>query len=419
MENIYSVRIIRKENQAVEGEYIKQFWMFCGVYVKEFVLEYASNIQDGQEVDCNIFLTEKENIENQDVVKMLCAKREIKINLRYGRFGYISGEKWRKNLGDELKWQLLGNLTDFQDDISGVYDAFCNNDMAYINYICHLYLYQFDLEDNQQFEQNKKEKIIERYIQCLKAIYKPGEGFEGSVYRKFAYLNCGRKINRIYQANRQLPYVNVETIMREAELLNIEDPKFSMGNVLAGLAGLSEYRKEKEAEICLYNAINQEKNQKYSAFIYYSLGHYYETTKHDWSMGWELYKRIESLDPYSYRYKFKYGCKQIREENYESAGNIFMQIYSQMKNRSDDGGIMLLEMEYYYKCAKLLNEMQNQGIILGGNDDTLVETPEMVMYKLNNNKFLNEFLSDEERKEIEGYFKLKMEGHTISKMLGR
>ena len=76
-------------------------------------------------------------------------------------------------------------------------------------------------------------------------------------------------------------------------------------------------------------------------------------------------------------------------------------------------------MEYYYKCAKLLNEMQNQGIILGGNDDTLVETPEMVMYKLNNNKFLNEFLSDEERKEIEGYFKLKMEGHTISKMLGR
>ena len=28
MENLYSVRIIRRENQVVQGVYIKEFWMF-------------------------------------------------------------------------------------------------------------------------------------------------------------------------------------------------------------------------------------------------------------------------------------------------------------------------------------------------------------------------------------------------------
>ena len=39
MENLYSVRIIRRENQVVSGVYIKEFWMFCGVYVNEFIMK--------------------------------------------------------------------------------------------------------------------------------------------------------------------------------------------------------------------------------------------------------------------------------------------------------------------------------------------------------------------------------------------
>ena len=41
MEKLYSVRVIRKENQAVQGVYIEEFWKFCGVYTSEFITEYA------------------------------------------------------------------------------------------------------------------------------------------------------------------------------------------------------------------------------------------------------------------------------------------------------------------------------------------------------------------------------------------
>ena len=46
MRNLYSVRIIRKESQAVQAVYIEEFWKFCGVYTSEFITEYAGTIQD-------------------------------------------------------------------------------------------------------------------------------------------------------------------------------------------------------------------------------------------------------------------------------------------------------------------------------------------------------------------------------------
>lgn len=58
MEKLYSVRVIRKENQAVQGVYIEEFWKFCGVYTSEFIIEYAGTIQDTDLVDCNIILDE-------------------------------------------------------------------------------------------------------------------------------------------------------------------------------------------------------------------------------------------------------------------------------------------------------------------------------------------------------------------------
>ncbi len=405
---IYSIRIIRNQNQAIEGEYIKQFLIFCGVYVREFILEYEKESSDIQEVDCNIFLAETAATEDQMATNKFCAKQEIEINVRYNDCNGSGIEK-RRNYGQQIKQQLLKIFPDMQNDMMKVYDAFVNNDMAYINYICHLYLYQFDLSDN-RLKKNKKEQIIDKYMQCLKEIFKPGEKFEGSVYKKFAYLNCGRKINKICRANRQLPYVNVKTIMEEAKLLSKEDIRFSMGNVLAGLSGITDYEQRPEAEKCLYQALTQEKIQKHSTFILYRLGHYYEADRHDWPIGWELYRKIGTISPNDYRYIFKYGYKKIHEERYEEVKDIFTKIYNEMKKRAETNWISPLEMEYYYKCAKILSvlsEMRKQLSIT-----VPVELPEFILYKLNDNNFLNTFLSNEEREEVKNFFRLKMDGVT-------
>lgn len=427
MENLYSVRIIRREDQAVSGEYIKQFWMFCGVYVREFVVEYAEEIKDDQKVDCNIFLTE--DIKEQNLLKHLLAKKEIYISL--DEHCDLSSMKKRADFGKELENPLLGKFAGLEDDIYEVYNAFVKNDIAYTNYISHLYLYQFDIENienrniNGTSKSNQKEKYIKIYKRCLEDLYKSGTGFVGSIYKKFAYLNCGRKVNRISRANRQLAFFDVEAIVREAHNLSIEDERFSMGDVLAGLTGLTEYETEKEAESYLYNAMKKEIGQKHSAFMYYCLGHYYELERHDWVMGWEQYKQIGGIaDSCNYRFNFKCGCKEFREGKFENAWKIFTDIYDAMKIREERGWIQPLEMEYYYKCAKILSEIPDNQKIYDVFTSEIKRLSEHQVYDILENcmkksKFVADFIGKNSKNQVQKYYRYKMQGHTIDRILGR
>lgn len=424
MENLYSVRIIRKENQAVKGEYIKQFLMFCGVYVREFILEYAEELKDDQEVDCNIFLTE-EGIHEQNLRERLAAGKEICIGDIDGECDLSTIDK-RKKFGKKLEDLLLGRLAEKGDDIYVVYQVFVKYDMAYVNYISHLYLYQFDLyNDESTTKNNLKEKYIQKYKKCLRELYKSGEEFTGSVYKKFAYLNCGRKINRISRANKQLDYFYVAAIVKAAHQLNEEDKRFSMGNVLAGLAGLTEYETERDAESYLNNAMKQEAGQKHSAFLYYCLGHYYELERHDWVMGWEQYKKIASIaDPCNYRFNFKCGCKEFRDGNYENAWKIFTTIYNAMKIRAQREWIQPLEIEYYYKCARILSEipdnMDNFNIFVNEIErPTEYQVYDILENCMKKSKFVEGFIGKRNMNQIQEFYKNKMEGHSINNILGR
>lgn len=415
MENLYSVRIIRREDQAAEGEYIKQFWMFCGVYVREFILEYADEMRDDQEVDCNIYLTEENNNEIE-MFENLLAKKQIYLNLKDEND--LSGVKKRKEFGKLIKETLLCEIANPKDDIYTVYNAFKKNDMAYTNYLSHLYLNQLDLENNTN--QSKKEKFKTSYKKCLDELYKSGEEFSGSVYKKFAYLNCCRKINRICKANREVIDFDVEAIVREAHKLNEIDKQFSMGNVLAGLAGLTEYETERDAERYLYNAVNQERGKKHSAFIYYCLGHYYEQDRHDWRMGWEQYQKMRNVVfPCNYRFYFKYACKEFKERNYENAYKTFSKIYNSLKIREEKGWIQLLELEYYYKCAKVLSSIPNKQEIVGIEIECVekYQPDEILENCIKRNKVVDKFTGD--RKSVQKYYKYKMEGHGIDNILGR
>ena len=60
--NIYTVRVIRNEQQVVQWLYIKEFWMLCGVYVREYIAEQMELISDVQCVDYNIFLRQEQKL---------------------------------------------------------------------------------------------------------------------------------------------------------------------------------------------------------------------------------------------------------------------------------------------------------------------------------------------------------------------
>ena len=137
MENLYSVRIIRKENQVVEGVYIKEFWMLCGVYVNEFVVEYDNTADDYDMVDFNIVLDE-----NIKCIENLKARYRIDI-MKPATKGNadLSSKDKRITYGRQIEEELLqiplvlGWGQKWKQDFKKLYSAFVNSDFAYNNYI--------------------------------------------------------------------------------------------------------------------------------------------------------------------------------------------------------------------------------------------------------------------------------------------
>ena len=146
MEKLYSVRIIRKENQVVQGVYIKEFWMLCGVYVNEFIIEYDNTSIDNDMVDCNIFLDE-------DIMDLVELESKYKINIVKGQIKEdLSSKDKRRKFGrriekDLLKIPLLLEWNnEWKEDFKQLYNAFVDSDFAYNNYLTHLFLNQFSEE---------------------------------------------------------------------------------------------------------------------------------------------------------------------------------------------------------------------------------------------------------------------------------
>ena len=147
MNKLYSVRIIRREDQIVQGIYIKEFFMLSGVYVDEFVLGYDEIASDNDYVDFNIIL------EDGDYLDKLKSRYTIHVN-------------------ETQKWKI---------DFKRIYNDFVKTDFAYNNYLTHLYFHQFS--DDMKLIQ------FEILINCLNSIYEDKESLDGLDCRKFAYLN--------------------------------------------------------------------------------------------------------------------------------------------------------------------------------------------------------------------------------------
>lgn len=410
MENLYSVRIIRKENQVVQGVYIKEFWMLCGVYVNEFVVEYDNIADDHDIVDFNIVLDK--NIKclgslmaryKIDIIKP-ATKGEIDLSSKDKRIEY--GRLIEKDL---LKIPLvLGWGEKWKQDFNKLYSAFVNSDFAYNNYITHIFLNQFD-------EQMKLIQI-EILSNCLRNIYDDNEEVAGLVHRRFAYFNCARKINRISISMKISRAFDDEKIMKVVHYMSVSDEKFTMGNVLAGLIGLSKEELNISGEIYMQKALEKEGCNRYSAFIYYSLAHYYEVDKHNNERAWKLYQNMKKIAPKSYRVLFKCASQKFHEKKYIDSWKDFFEIYNMMEKKVNKRWFQPLELEYYYKCARILNKIpQDVSVIIGIVSIKEEDIQRIEKEDFRKSKFMNNFIFNDKLKEIYvWYFRNKMESHKIS-----
>ena len=405
MEKLYSVRVIRKENQAVQGVYIEEFWKFCGVYTSEFITEYAGTIQDTDLVDCNIILDEDAVYLNR-----LKAKHSVTFsNLK--KHSDLSSRDKRKRIGRKIERELLLKIAELFEwnkeciqDFKKICRAFVELDFAYNNYLAHLFL--------NQFSKDMKLMQIEIFSDCMDMIYTEGAKLKGSPYRKFAYLNCMRKINRICLSEGTRRFFDDELIMKVAHQLSVEDEAFSMGNVLAGLVGLSRRKFWNQGQLYMQEVLDKEGDNKYSAFVYYALAHFIEVEEQDEQEAWKLYHHMGKIAPQNYRMLFKRATELFHKKNPDWC-NEFFQVYKFMKEKEAGGWIQPLELEYYYKCAKILNRIPtdiSEGIGIKHIEEKDIE--EIRKAKFRNSNFMENFIFDNDLKAIyEKYFRTKMKGH--------
>lgn len=405
MEKLYSVRVIRKENQAVQGVYIEEFWKFCGVYTSEFITEYAGTIQDTDLVDCNIILDEDAVYLNR-----LKAKHSVTFsNLK--KHSDLSSRDKRKRLGRKIERELLLKIAELFEwnkeciqDFKKICRAFVELDFAYNNYLAHLFL--------NQFSKDMKLMQIEIFSDCMDMIYTEGAKLKGSPYRKFAYLNCMRKINRICLSEGTRRFFDDELIMKVTHQLSVEDEAFSMGNVLAGLVGLSRRKFWNQGQLYMQEVLDKEGDNKYSAFVYYALAHFIEVEEQDEQEAWKLYHHMGKIAPQNYRMLFKRATELFHKKNPDWC-NEFFQVYKLMKEKEAGGWIQPLELEYYYKCAKILNRIPtdiSEGIGIKHIEEKDIE--EIRKAKFRNSNFMENFIFDNDLKAIyEKYFRTKMKGH--------
>lgn len=405
MRNLYSVRIIRKESQAVQAVYIEEFWKFCGVYTSEYITKYSDTMLDEDIVDCNIILDE-----DAACLSKLKAEHSVMFS-DLQKYSDLSSREKRKRFGRKLDKELLSKIAElfewnkeWKQDFKKLSVAFIQSDFAYNNYLTRLFLNQFS--DDMKLIQ------IEILNECMDMIYTLKENLKGSPYRKFAYLNCARKINKICLSRGIRRMFNDKLLMEAAHQLSVNDGTFSMGNVLAGLVGLSRRKFSNHGQLYMQEALNKEGDNKYSAFIYYALAHFLEVEEKDEQKAQKLYHHMGEISPQSYRMLFK-RATELFHHNKKNPDwcNEFFQIYKLMKEKEAKGWIQPLELEYYYKCAKILNRIPadiSERIGIKHIEEKDIE--EIKIDKFINSNFMKNFIFDNNLRAIYvKYFQTKME----------
>lgn len=210
-----------------------------------------------------------------------------------------------------------------------------------------------------------------------------------------------------------------EKLMKVTHQMSIEDIRFTMGDVLAGLIGVNRKDLWEIGEMHLQMALAKELDNKYSAFIYYALAHYYEINQQNEKQAWELYKEMKEIAPENYRMLFKHAAQEFREKKQLQSWQSFLHLYNNIGNRICKKWFQPLELEYYYKCARILSKIPEEIAIRMGIPHINEREIERIErnYFLQSN-FMKKFLFNDNLKEIYiWYFMKKMKSHKISDII--
>lgn len=405
--NIYSVRIIRDSSQTAAGVYIKQFFMFCGIYVREYMDDDPEG--DAQNVDLNVYLT------SQRAESLGATLGDIELKLPEGMLYYEA--ETRIKYSEELAEKISGFDKEFSAACSQLIHIFTEHDYARLNYQRHCFLHQMSSDE--------KLDMAQKYYDCYNDLRKLEASYlkvksASNIYVRFARINCARKVNDVCVARGDLPFFDEEKILDAAEKMLALDQDFSMAYALAGFIGLSYEHLWDRGKENMKKALQKEGEKKHSAFIYYALGHSIEIKEGSFENAWNQYKQILSVSPDYYRGIFKTGCKLLRDKKEKEAYDEFARVRNMMidREKKEKGGIQPLEIEYKYKCERILMESESiREYAKELQSELKAEVEKDLNRLLMESEFSKQYWTEAERERFAVYFSTKLKEHSLDNIV--
>ena len=405
---MYSARIIRQAGQAAPALYLKEFFMFSGIYVREYVVGDKQQETDTEEVDLNVVFSESVNEKERPNAFCEYTMDMSSINLTTKK-GKACLKKNLNNMVEHLS-SYFGE--EFKNPLKKLVSIFTEHDYAHFDYERHFFFKQMTSEE--------KLEICQKYYDCYSELdqYDQKSSLQGkrNIYVKFAMLNCARKVNDTCSERGEIPLFETRLLMREAADILKLDKGFSMAHVLAGMLGLSDDTLWSEGEHYLTKAIEAEGEKKHSTFIYYCLGHFIEIQRKNFDEAWPYYSKILQISPKNCRALFKKGCMLLREEDWEKTCGQFSEVRDMMKEK-ETSELLPLNIEYWYKCDRILSESSLIGRYREVEEEVLQEEARACAEdKWKDCESMRCFLGKAKVENYHNYFRNKLERHNLHEM---
>lgn len=383
MNIIQSIRVIRTEDQVVQFTYIKEFGVFCGIFISDFVIGQNPKL-DNDFVDYNLVLAE----DCESTLAQLPAHHTVGANTLAKSYDLSSRDK-RVRFGKKFKKLFLTfpGLEKWEkdelSDLKIVLDDFIKNDFAYHDYLLHTLDGSLGID--------KKVIMLEVFKNCANDLYSTHSTVDGLLHRRYAFFCCAYKIDIVNQFLEYDYEYNTEKIaIITHEYANLND-NFIAGIVLGGLIGISRRKCYNYGTSYLEEALAKIGNNKYSDFVYYALAHFLEEQKE--SKAYELYEFMLNVNPNNYLARFKHAVNLYKKKEDFSE---FIPLYRDLKAQINKEWATPIEIEIYYRCASVLRVATSDTFAKDVSQDELKRRRNKAFV---NSKFSENFLFNDGLKE--------------------
>ncbi len=338
------VRIIHDISQPIEFIVLDEFFRMTGIYVQEQKILKNINHLDNSTY-WGVGSSKKLDDRNYDATLWICAHKEEPIEREYAlERGYIpvgAFESLVKQQNDTAQF-LFDALRSLEEQTALIEDIALLRKLVSTYIKFDLYMHSFNIR---YYYSTNLNEYLRAYMGAYNEIMQEAYSGQYSVYFK---LCCAQKVNEVCDRLKTIREYSGIRLLTEALELAGQYPEWQSAWGLA--ANLAKQEPSRVQEVPVYYMKNDDKQNEYNSYNYYSLGKFYEQRRASEEITVRCYQRSYDIDPTNYRALYKVAIFSEKNQEYEKARNAYYQIIQMLEPIAKAFMIQPMEAEYLIKA---------------------------------------------------------------------